>query len=203
MQTVAARRGNLLTQLRALADTFSIRLGVVTEELMEAWFQELVKESVFNSSVPCKDFYLLWYGCGPLYLTLPHASSRTALGLREAASLLEHDVSYFSRRLRKYNERLLMRLLAIAYSTRKGVNELEYPIALSECIPDVYKDRLIKGGIHYIGDLVTKSEAELMKIPNVGSVSLRRLLEALARTNLHIGMELKHWPTETITRKRF
>jgi DNA-directed RNA polymerase subunit alpha len=50
----------------------------------------------------------------------------------------------------------------------------------------------------YIGDLVQKTEAELLRAPNVNRNTLNEILEKLASIGLHMGMELTDWPPENI-----
>lgn len=51
-------------------------------------------------------------------------------------------------------------------------------------------------GIERIGDLVTKTEGELMAMKGFGKKSLRSVMVGLSRFNLHLGMEIKGWPPE-------
>ena len=48
--------------------------------------------------------------------------------------------------------------------------------------------------IHYIGDLVQKTETQLLMIPNLGKKSLRDIKEALQEHGLALGMHLENWP---------
>jgi DNA-directed RNA polymerase subunit alpha len=48
--------------------------------------------------------------------------------------------------------------------------------------------------IYVIGDLVRRTEAELLKTPNLGKKSLTEIKEVLARYDLALGMRLAHWP---------
>ena len=56
-----------------------------------------------------------------------------------------------------------------------------------------------------IGDLVQKSEAEMLRTPNFGRKSLNEIKEVLAQMGLHLGMEVPGWPPENIDElaKRF
>ena len=49
-----------------------------------------------------------------------------------------------------------------------------------------------------IGDLVQKSEAEMLRTPNFGRKSLNEIKEVLAQMGLHLGMEIPNWPPENI-----
>jgi|GEM_PF-2114354 len=48
--------------------------------------------------------------------------------------------------------------------------------------------------IHYLGDLIQRTEGELLKIPNLGKKSLTEIKEELARRGLILGMKLNNWP---------
>ena len=50
----------------------------------------------------------------------------------------------------------------------------------------------------YIGDLIQKSEAEMLRTPNFGRKSLNEIKEVLATMGLHLGMEAPNWPPENI-----
>ena len=72
----------------------------------------------------------------------------------------------------------------------KKVDELELSVRAAECLKN---DNII-----YIGDLVQKSEAELLRTPNFGRKSLNEIKEVLAQMGLHLGMEVPGWPPENI-----
>jgi DNA-directed RNA polymerase subunit alpha len=48
--------------------------------------------------------------------------------------------------------------------------------------------------IYYIGDLIQRSETELLKTPNLGRKSLNEIKEVLASRGLTLGMKLENWP---------
>jgi DNA-directed RNA polymerase subunit alpha len=52
--------------------------------------------------------------------------------------------------------------------------------------------------IHYIGDLVLKSENEMLKTPNFGRKSLNEIKELLSQMGLGFGMNIPSWPPENI-----
>ena len=52
--------------------------------------------------------------------------------------------------------------------------------------------------IVYIGDLVQKTEAEMLRTPNFGRKSLNEIKEVLSQMGLHLGMEVVGWPPENI-----
>jgi hypothetical protein len=66
------------------------------------------------------------------------------------------------------------------------VNELELSIRSDNCLKNE--------GVDYIGDLVHKTEAELLRTQYIGRKSVNEIKEALAQMGLHLGMEILGWP---------
>ena len=54
--------------------------------------------------------------------------------------------------------------------------------------------------IHYIGDLVQKTEVELLRTPNLGKKSLTEIKEVLESHGLSLGMRLDNWPPSGLKR---
>ena len=52
--------------------------------------------------------------------------------------------------------------------------------------------------IHYIGDLVTRKESDLLRTPNLGRKSLNEIKEVLAARGLSLGLELENWPPSNV-----
>ena len=52
--------------------------------------------------------------------------------------------------------------------------------------------------IIYIGDLVQKSEGEMLRTPNFGRKSLNEIKEVLNTMSLYLGMEIPNWPPDNI-----
>ena len=72
----------------------------------------------------------------------------------------------------------------------RKVDELELSVRSMNCLRN---DNIV-----YIGDLVQKTEAELLRTPNFGRKSLNEIKEVLAQMGLHLGMEVPGWPPENI-----
>ena len=53
--------------------------------------------------------------------------------------------------------------------------------------------------IYYIGDLIQRSEVELLKTPNLGKKSLTEIKDVLASRGLSLGMRIENWPPSNIT----
>ena len=67
-------------------------------------------------------------------------------------------------------------------------------------LSDTTQNVLQNDNIIYIGDLVQKTEAEMMLTPNCTRRVLNEILERLASIGLHLGMELTDWPPENFER---
>ena len=72
----------------------------------------------------------------------------------------------------------------------RKVDELELSVRSANCLKN---DNIV-----YIGDLVQKTEAEMLRTPNFGRKSLNEIKEVLATMGLHLGMEIPNWPPENI-----
>ena len=72
----------------------------------------------------------------------------------------------------------------------KKVEELELSVRSANCLKN---DNII-----YIGDLVQKSEGEMLRTPNFGRKSLNEIKEVLNGMSLYLGMEIPKWPTDNI-----
>jgi DNA-directed RNA polymerase subunit alpha len=72
----------------------------------------------------------------------------------------------------------------------KKVDELELSVRSANCLKN---DNIV-----YIGDLIQKSEAEMLRTPNFGRKSLNEIKEVLASMGLHLQMEVPNWPPENI-----
>ena len=72
----------------------------------------------------------------------------------------------------------------------KKVEELELSVRSANCLKN---DEIV-----YIGDLVQKSEGEMLRTPNFGRKSLNEIKEVLNSMSLFLGMEIPNWPPENI-----
>ena len=81
-------------------------------------------------------------------------------------------------------------LLPFNKSLLKKVEELELSVRSANCLKN---DNII-----YIGDLVQKTENEMLRTPNFGRKSLNEIKEVLLQMNLNLGMTVNDWPPENI-----
>lgn len=72
----------------------------------------------------------------------------------------------------------------------KKVDELELSVRSANCLKN---DNIV-----YIGDLVVKSEADMLRTPNFGRKSLNEIKEVLGTMGLHLGMDVEGWPPENV-----
>jgi DNA-directed RNA polymerase subunit alpha len=72
----------------------------------------------------------------------------------------------------------------------KRVEELELSVRSMNCLKN---DNII-----YIGDLVQKTEPEMLRTPNFGRKSLNEIKEVLSTMSLYLGMEIPNWPPDNI-----
>jgi DNA-directed RNA polymerase subunit alpha len=72
----------------------------------------------------------------------------------------------------------------------RKVDELELSVRSANCLKN---DNIV-----YIGDLVQKTESEMLRTPNFGRKSLNEIKEVLKIMNLELGMDIESWPPENI-----
>ncbi|NHK27347.1 DNA-directed RNA polymerase subunit alpha [Parvularcula flava] len=72
----------------------------------------------------------------------------------------------------------------------RKVDELELSVRSANCLKN---DNIV-----YIGDLIQKTEAEMLRTPNFGRKSLNEIKEVLAQLGLHLGMDVPDWPPDNI-----
>ena len=72
----------------------------------------------------------------------------------------------------------------------RKVDELELSVRSANCLKN---DNIV-----YIGDLIQKTEAEMLRTPNFGRKSLNEIKEVLSGMGLHLGMDVEDWPPDNI-----
>ena len=73
----------------------------------------------------------------------------------------------------------------------RRVDELELSVRSMNCLKN---DNII-----YIGDLVQKTEGEMLRTPNFGRKSLNEIKEVISGMSLYLGIEIPNWPPENIS----
>jgi len=72
----------------------------------------------------------------------------------------------------------------------RPVDDLELTVRSANCLKTE--------NIHYIGDLIQRTEVELLKTPNLGKKSLTEIKDVLASRGLSLGLRLENWPPSSI-----
>ncbi|WP_412057828.1 DNA-directed RNA polymerase subunit alpha [Bartonella sp. DGB2] len=109
-----------------------------------------------------------------------------------AARILQDQLSVFVNFEEPQKEALQEQVSELAFNPAllKKVDELELSVRSANCLKN---DNIV-----YIGDLIQKSESEMLRTPNFGRKSLNEIKEVLASMGLHLGMEIPAWPPENI-----
>lgn len=90
---------------------------------------------------------------------------------------LEPDVEHEDKKSPQLNENLF-----------RSVDDLELSVRSANCLKNA--------NIRFIGELVSKSEAEMLKTKNFGRKSLNEIKEILSEMNLNLGMKIDGWPPQ-------
>ena len=93
---------------------------------------------------------------------------------------MEPELPAFAPQEEKFNENLL-----------KTVDELELSVRSMNCLQNA--------NIKFIGELVQKSESEMLKTKNFGRKSLKEIKDVLQEMGLGLGMKLESWPPKDLT----
>ena len=72
----------------------------------------------------------------------------------------------------------------------RKVDDMELSVRSANCLKN--------DNLRYIGDLVQKTESEMLRTPNFGRKSLNEIKELLAVYDLHLGMQIENWPPENL-----
>lgn len=79
-------------------------------------------------------------------------------------------------------------------SLLKPIEDLELSVRSFNCLQTA--------GIEYVGDLVQKTDAELLKTKNFGRKSLKEIKDILAQMDLELGTKLENWPPKELEEKK-
>ena len=81
----------------------------------------------------------------------------------------------------------------IAPELLQAIDELDLTVRSANCLK--------AENIYYVGDLIQRSEMELLKTPNLGKKSLTEIKDVLASKGLSLGMHLDSWPPASLEQK--
>ena len=109
-----------------------------------------------------------------------------------AARILQDQLSVFVTFEEPSKEKAEAQVPELAFNPAllKKVDELELSVRSANCLKN---DNIV-----YIGDLIQKTGAEMLRTPNFGRKSLNEIKEVLAQMGLHLGMDVANWPPENI-----
>jgi DNA-directed RNA polymerase subunit alpha len=112
------------------------------------------------------------------------------LAVRQAAAILNEHLSVFV----DMQGRLMGSLSEMKPSfdplLLRSVDDLELTVRSANCLK--------AENIFYIGDLIQRTEVDLLKTPNLGKKSLTEIKDVLANKGLSLGMRLENWPPENL-----
>lgn len=115
--------------------------------------------------------------------------------IRQAAAILQNQLMVIaSLEGRAEGDLSLTGHLAFDPVFLRPVDELELTVRSANCLK--------AESIYFIGDLVQKTEAELLKTPNLGKKSLTEIKDVLASKGLSLGMRLENWPPSGLYEQR-
>src|SRR5215204_6315643 len=106
--------------------------------------------------------------------------------VRYSASVLVDQLSVFASLQSTSEERVESAQPQVDPILLQPVDDLELTVRSANCLK--------AENIYYIGDLIQRTENELLKTPNLGRKSLNEIKEVLASRGLTLGMRLESWP---------
>ena len=114
--------------------------------------------------------------------------------VRRAAKILHEQISVFVQL--KESEIAAAEILEerIDPVLLRSVDDLELTVRSANCLK--------AENIYYIGDLIQRTEVELLKTPNLGKKSLTESKDVLASRGLSLGVKLENWPPASLQREK-
>ena len=107
--------------------------------------------------------------------------------VRTAADILTDQLSVFGDfTQRERNSSKQIGAAGVDPVLLRPIDDLELTVRSANCLK--------AENIYYIGDLIQRTEVELLKTPNLGKKSLTEIKEVLAQRGLSLGMKLENWP---------
>jgi DNA-directed RNA polymerase subunit alpha len=113
--------------------------------------------------------------------------------VRRAANILQEQISIFVDLQRPAAKEEAKREPEMDPLLLRPVDDLELTVRSANCLK--------AENIFYIGDLIQRTEFELLKTPNLGKKSLTEIKDVLAQHGLSLGMKLENWPPASLKEK--
>lgn len=110
--------------------------------------------------------------------------------IRRAATILQQQLSIFVDLEKESQPEPLEQREEIDPILLRPVDDLELTVRSANCLK--------AENVYYIGDLVQRTEVELLKTPNLGKKSLTEIKDVLASKGLSLGMRLENWPPASL-----
>lgn len=106
--------------------------------------------------------------------------------VRTAADILTDQLSVFGDFTQRDRAGAQPAVSGIDPVLLRPIDDLELTVRSANCLK--------AENIYYVGDLIQRTEVELLKTPNLGKKSLTEIKEVLAQRSLSLGMKLENWP---------
>ncbi|MGD9108955.1 MAG: DNA-directed RNA polymerase subunit alpha [Gammaproteobacteria bacterium] len=106
--------------------------------------------------------------------------------IRRSATILQHQLAAFVDLDSELLKEPAKKEEEIDPDLLRPVEDLELTVRSANCLK--------AENVHFIGDLVQRSESDLLKTPNLGKKSLNEIKSVLAERGLSLGMHLENWP---------
>lgn len=106
--------------------------------------------------------------------------------IRKAATILQQQMAVFVDLETEQTSEPVKEKEEVDPVLLRPVDDLELTVRSANCLK--------AENIYYIGDLVQRTETELLKTPNLGKKSLTEIKDVLASKDLELGMRLENWP---------
>jgi DNA-directed RNA polymerase subunit alpha len=113
--------------------------------------------------------------------------------IRAAATILQDQLGAFVDLSGKQEEETEAQEPEVDPILLRPVDDLELTVRSANCLKAEQ--------IYYIGDLIQRTEVELLKTPNLGKKSLTEIKDVLASRGLSLGMRLENWPPSSLREK--
>ncbi len=111
--------------------------------------------------------------------------------VRKAAEILQDQISVFGDFTRRESDSAKTDKGGVDPVLLRPIDDLELTVRSANCLK--------AESIYYIGDLVQRTEVELLKTPNLGKKSLTEIKDVLGQRGLSLGMKLDNWPPMGLT----
>jgi DNA-directed RNA polymerase subunit alpha len=114
--------------------------------------------------------------------------------IRRSATILQHQLSSFVELQHEEPSSAVETEQKLDPLLLRPVDDLELTVRAANCLK--------AENIYYIGDLVQRSEIDLLKTPNLGKKSLLEIKSVLAQRGLNLGMNIEPWPPAELQEKQ-